>query len=361
MKITQRNIAERCGVTTATVSMALRRDARISPVTTERVWAAAQELGYSPAQNQAARRMVMQRFGRKIINRVIALFLPPQFHRLAYYARIYQGIMDVVTEEQFALLITLFHEEMDATFRMPQVFNSGEVDGTIVYMGHHQPVLNDLHDNPGFRERPVCSLVLPLTGCSTVTFDDFHGQYAAVKHLLDLGHRNFLYLSFPRTRDRMEVFGPRLAGIHQALQEYHVPVLHCRVCETPMEWINPHRYSANEEQERRLLEVLQAHREITAILAHNDAMAHRVWVLLTQAGYRVPEDISLVGFDDTDPLPNASGVNQLTSVRLPLEDMGRASARHIIRQVLNGTNEVEHEVLPAELAIRRTTATACIP
>ncbi len=87
-------------------------------------------------------------------------------------------------------------------------------------------------------------------------------------------------------------------------------------------------------------------------------MALHLWHFLLQEGYRVPEDISLVGFDDTDPMLDAAGQPLLTSVRIPLDDIG-ATAAELLLQLLDGaSSETIHRVLPMELKIRRSTGPA---
>ena len=97
--VTQRDIAERCGVHQTAVSQALRHDPSISAATRERILAVALELGYDPEQHDAARRLVSRRHGTRIINRLIALFLPPRFHQSTYFLKLFQGIWDVVSAE----------------------------------------------------------------------------------------------------------------------------------------------------------------------------------------------------------------------------------------------------------------------
>lgn len=104
-----------------------------------------------------------------------------------------------------------------------------------------------------------------------------------------------------------------------------------------------------------LATTLQAHPEITAFLAPNDASAHLAYDLFSRLGLRVPDDISLVGFDDTEPLYNAEGDNILTTVRLPLEELGRESARLLIARITRSEPEQREIMLPTELVIRGTT------
>jgi LacI family transcriptional regulator len=101
---------------------------------------------------------------------------------------------------------------------------------------------------------------------------------------------------------------------------------------------------------------LRAHPEITAILAHNDLYAGSLHATLTGAGYRIPEEMSLVSFDDTDPVLNAHGHNILTTVHIPLLEIGQAAGRVIIGRVTGEMLADTTEVLPVRLTERASTA-----
>jgi LacI family transcriptional regulator len=104
-----------------------------------------------------------------------------------------------------------------------------------------------------------------------------------------------------------------------------------------------------------LLQLLKTTPQITSILAPNDPAAVVIRHILQVGGYRVPDDISLVGFDDTDPLWDSTGQNMLTTVRLPLHQLGRRAAKLIIEQATTSENNVEKIVLPVELVVRGST------
>ena len=108
-----------------------------------------------------------------------------------------------------------------------------------------------------------------------------------------------------------------------------------------------------------LASYLREHPEITAVLAMNDASALRAWALLEREGIRVPRDVSIVGFDDTDPKLDADGRNLLTTVRLPLEELGREAARQLVGAITGRTKREEPVILPTELVVRGSTAVPC--
>ena len=108
----------------------------------------------------------------------------------------------------------------------------------------------------------------------------------------------------------------------------------------------------------RLRGYLEEHPAVTAILPLNDSNAIHCWRVLQDAGYRIPEDISIIGFDDTDPLPDSNGNNLLTSVHLPLEEIGRETIRLLIRQIESRQMEQVEICLPVTLRVRNSTGPA---
>jgi DNA-binding LacI/PurR family transcriptional regulator len=363
MRVTQRDIAARCGVSNATVSLALRHDPQISEETIERIHTVAAEMGYVQGQNQAARRLALQRFGRPVINHVIAAFFSDEFYRQAYSMRVYRGILETTTRARFALLTATFtHPTDSAESHVPAVFTSGEVDGIITHAGTDAHFYQELSRYPGFRSRPVVSFYEPVPGCACVRFDDEQGSYQAARHLLELGHRHLLLCI---TRELWaDTAGPRVHGVQRAMAEMDLDEhRHLHLLEVPVGWIHPDQTMTFADMPRDdgelfpgLLDLLCRHPEVTAILARNDSIALRAWHDLTRAGYRIPEDYSLVGYDDYTDIPDAHGENILTTVHVPLEEMGRQAAQLLIDQTTGERTTHQEIVLPVELLVRASTA-----
>ncbi len=94
---------------------------------------------------------------------------------------------------------------------------------------------------------------------------------------------------------------------------------------------------------------------MTGILALNDACALNIWDTLQEVGVRIPEQISLIGFDDTDPYLGDGGRNLLTSVRLPLYDMGREAARIIMQHITGELTQHVERTFSVRLMVRNST------
>lgn len=369
--VTQRDIAARCGISQMAVSLALRHDPRVSKTTIEQVFAVAAELGYDPNTHQAARRMVLKRYGQDIINSIVAVFVPAAYYQFGYYTSIMRGILDVLTTRNFGLL-TLYLPEPDQldSYVLPPVFSAGMIDG-VAMLGFPQIVtaLRDrLRATPGFGHRPITSIMAPMATCSVVTAEEQGGAYAAAAHLLALGHRHIAqcYCTWGNFEEQHE----RLTGVRAAMQAAGLDPEHGHhpLDLGDMNWLVPTSLSLAEARLQLKLfappdgtpttlgSYLAAHPEITAIICANDTNAAHAWYTVTQMGLRVPDDISIIGFDDTDPLTDEAGRNLLTTVALPLAAIGRQTAEQLLTCIDNPKSKAVTTRIPAHLVIRHSTA-----
>jgi LacI family transcriptional regulator len=361
--VTLQDVALKCGVNKSTVSRALRRSPSLNPATVERIIAIADEMGYNAEFHDMARRLALRKQGKRALNHVIGLLFPV-YPQAEYYSQMLRGIMSTLMEQGFGLLtVGVNREDMPCPekFIFPPSFHRGDVDGvlTIVRPDHLCPLLENLTNNTGFGQRPVVSLIWTLPGHPSVLTDDEQGVYSAVSHLLDLGHSHLLLLQhYPLGGDTES---RRLAGARRAVLERGLdPEKHLLRIEHTYAWLDPVKIAemtANGSSANHpLAHFLGEHPEVTAILTQNDAGAIGAWYLLRAAGLRVPDDISLIGYDDLDPLLDEQGRNILTSVRLPLSELGREAARQIVAQVTGEAGCTEPIVLPTTLVVRGSTA-----
>jgi len=369
--VTLDDIAARCGVHRMTVSRALRGFPHISAKTRASILQAASELGYDPSQHEGARRLALRRHAKDVLNRVIALCIPYNNGNIlnSYFNVLYDGILTVLLAEEYSALMisaNVTHTTRDA---LPLPFHRGDVDALIGMMAPYvfYPLQTKLRDLPTFDNRPILSLMEKVRGCSSVCADDQRGAYDAASHLLALGHRHLLLFVDPEQR---QVENSRQSGVSQALCEFDLnPAQYLHVYTLPHipgTWLDPDMTAfttadgevppAEADARHALATYLQAHPEITALVAQNDTNARHAWYVLNALNLRVPEDMSLIGFDDTDPITDEHGRNILTSVRIPLRQIGQAAGRCIIRHVENPELPEEDLVLPVELIIRASTA-----
>lgn len=199
---------------------------------------------------------------------------------------------------------------------------------------------------------PTVSLLTPVEGVCSVMVDDAGGGYAATRHLMELGHQRiaFLhsYIDSLTARDRV-------AGYRRALEEGGIQPQPswARCLQGKYYWGT--RFTI--EARRNMLLWLQEDWHqlgCTALICQNDEAALGAIQAFTDAGMEVPKDISIVGFDGTEYCNLVSPA--LTSVELPLRDIGALGLELLIRQIEAGTVSEEHKVLPVRLQPRASTA-----
>jgi LacI family transcriptional regulator len=347
--VTLQDIADRCSVSRATASRALRRDVRnISQATIDRIFTVAAEMGYDPSRHHAARRLVMGGRGQAVLNRIVALFIPPDFMDDPYYGQLFKGVLDELSAQGFGALT--MYEQMATLDTLLPIFGRGDVDGAIAIStnGYFHELQPHLRAESNFGQRPVVILMQPPEDCYSVMPDDFAGGQTVIEHLLELGHRQILHFHFP--------------GISYAHQQRRAGFLQaCRArgfapeeVLTSVLWDTDH----GDWSLAHLLATLTAHPELTAIVAPNDYAAMRIHAELVRVGLRVPEAMSLVGYDDVCAIATPTQANILTTVHVPLLDIGRRAAQLIIHQ-LTSTPATPAEtplVLPIDLIVRASTA-----
>ena len=363
--ITQADIARSCGVARSTVSFVLNDDPRVSVETRRRVAEAIETLGYDVTPHLAARRLVLKRYGKQMLNRAMGLVLPVNAHHADYFQRVLGGVQDALTAEGFALVTAAV--DQDAT-ELPPIFSGTEIDALLLLMvaPADTPLHAQIMQIARARQIPIIAVLAPVEGFSCVRADDHLGGFLAVQHLLDAGHRHLLYII---VHTETEIIHERIRGMEAALRAAGLdPAVHLRRAGYYLGTLNPphHLIIPQWDQENpalgflpgvfaQVLADLRAHPETTAILAQNDPSARRLGYLLMGDGYLIPETISLLGYDDTDPLSDAFGHNQLTTVHVPLEEIGQEAVRLALRQVADDAAGPETVILPTSLTIRGST------
>lgn len=344
------DIAARCGVTRMLVSMALRGDRKnVSAATMARIQAMATEMGYNPARSHAARRLQGQKNGGPpVLNHVVAFPIPVRQLQDPYFARIMDGIGRVLERERFGILLN-FDAGADATgtpAALPEPFCRGDVDGTfLIAGGAGEPFLDRLRAEPNFGARPVVGILIAFPDSAAVLADDYAGALALGRHLLAEGHRECLLdwqggaVPFARHRGLYAAF--REAGLE--------PRRHFHLLRVDLVYDLA-------TGRARLEKAMLAHPGATVVIAANDLRARRLATALAALGRPVPEQMALVGFDDTWPVPGPDGANLLTTVRLPLEDVGTRAAELLLARIHGRATSDRVVTLPVELVVRASSA-----
>ncbi|MYQ46883.1 substrate-binding domain-containing protein [Streptomyces sp. SID4985] len=326
-------VAERAGVSRATVSRVVNGGDGVRAPLVARVREAVEELGYVP--NRAARSLVTRRHDAVAV--VIAepgtrVFADP------FFAAQLRGISKELTahDNQLVLLLT---EGRDDHARVARYLAGGHVDGALVFSLHLDDPLPGLIHDAGvptvFGGRPDWSD--GRGGPVYVDSDNRGGARAAVRHLVALGRTRIAHITGPLDQTSAV---DRLDGYRDVMGT-DAPDLVAHSDFTP---------SGGEHAMRELLD---RRPDVDAVFAANDLTALGALRALREHGRRVPEDIALIGFDDMAPVAEQTDP-PLTTVRQDIEEMGRLMARLLLRGRAAPDDAPPSVVLPTTLVHRAT-------
>ena len=335
MRVTIKDVAEKAGLSVSTVSLVLNhKPHRISEETRQRVLQVARELNYHP--NRMAVSLIKNR------TNTIGLLIPDITNM--FFAEIAKGAEVGCQELGYSMILCNTNDNPQKDIDYVNVLLERGVDGIIFVMAVNSSnnkarecydLLRQFEKPVVLVDRTVEDLELP-----SVSTDNELGGYLATRHLLELGHRRIGCITGPMGSQSSK---RRLFGYIRALQEYAVPFRAELVAEGNYHADSGYRLS------RRLLKS-----GVTAILACNDMMSYGVYRRARRERLRIPEDLSVVGFDDVTFSEMAEV--PLTTVAQPAYRIGRASVEKLLELLQNGTLSERTLVFPPELIVRRSTA-----
>ena len=318
------DVARKAGVSGATVSRVFNKPGTVADKTRERVLRAAEELNYHP--NAIARNFVKGRSGN------IGVVMPyiPGVHIFSayYFSEILSGIGEALKENGYNLLLFFYNAGQETEGAYLKCFVGGRVDGCVL-LGTYRDDENLLRlKDSGFKFCLVNNYILG-SGISFIDADNFKGSYDATAYLISLGHKRIAFLNGPL---RYANSADRLAGYSRAMEDNCLPVE--KDCLLEGNYGRKSGYAAAS----RLLKI---HELPTAVFAANDRMAAGLVQGLKEKGVRVPEDIAVVGFDDSDIATVLEP--QLTTVRVPFFEMGKRCGAEFVK-IVNGESRQGFEI-----------------
>ncbi|OLB45440.1 MAG: LacI family transcriptional regulator [Ktedonobacter sp. 13_1_20CM_4_53_11] len=335
---TSEQVAQLAGVSRATVSRALNGSARVSDEVRERVHAAIAALGYEP--DVVAQSLVRQH------SRVIAVSLFPEDNNLPlshlgqtsqYF---YLGVLQNIEREAVALgydLLLPSRPHGNSPENYIRSLQTRRVAGAIILHATDSRIQALIH-------AAIPTVFIDRKGqgghATYVKSDNMDGARRATEHLLSLGHRHIAFL----TGQTVDLAGmERLLGCQQALAYAGVAPDPGLVRQSG--WNIDDAYEAARA-------LLAERRDFTAIVAGSDLMAMGILRALTEHGLRVPDDVSLVGFDDVEFSQYTNP--PLTTVRQDRVEMVRAAVHRLIAMI-EGTGEASPLIIPTQLIVRKST------
>jgi DNA-binding LacI/PurR family transcriptional regulator len=337
-RVTIADVASAAGVSKTAVSFAFNNPERLGQTTLERVLGVAQDLGYTP--HPAARALSTKRSG------TIGLLIPQRLATVfgnPFVSELIQGLGEQCDEHDLTLLLV---PPLDGS--LEQAIRMASVDGFIslglspddsaVRVLDRIGIPNVMIDSEGSANHPA------------VNIDDEGGAEAAARHLLELGHRRIAILALPPVRaqkDPSPSVTRRLTGYRKAIDAAGAPEATTVVA------------GISVAAGGRAFESLPKGRHgPTGVLAMSDMAAIGVLGAAASARQRVPEDLSVVGFDD---IPASAWTSPpLTTVRQPIVEKGRLAARILIQR-MNGKPVDSPKPLSATLVVRKSTSSVRSP
>ncbi|HEY0506293.1 MAG TPA: LacI family DNA-binding transcriptional regulator [Lysobacter sp.] len=330
--VTIKDVARVAQVSVATVSRALNGHGNVAEEVRNRVFAAAQELRYTP--HAAARSLSSRR------TQTLGVVLPDLHGE--FFSELMRGIDQVARAQHLHLLVSSYHgnpEEQGAALRAMR----GRVDGLLVLSPFVAvPTQLGEHLEPSLPAVLINSQA-GLNGYAVLGVDNHGGAVAMVEHLVASGHRRIAFIAGPE--DNFDAH-ERLRGYRDALARL-LPGAQAWVLQGDFDEASGHRAGR---------ELLAAPQRPDAVFAANDMMALGCLFAFAQAGVGVPDGIALAGFDD---IPLARYVHPaLTTIRVNIAELGARAARLLIAQIAaDATPEVhaiEPSVLATELIVRES-------
>lgn len=329
MPITLEEIAKATGFSVPTVSRALTNSSYpVNPVTRRRIVEAAQAMGYKPNLSARSLRTEQTNTIGIIVDDLLSPFVPP----------IVRGIQDYLKDFEYLSLIV--NCEWDPALEQDAIKTliSRPVDG-IIFVEYSHLAVNEALEQSGkpyvFVHRlfgsPVKNSVVP---------DDHYGAGLAVKHLVSLGQRRIAYINGPEGWHSAQ---RRWAGYKDELVTQGLefdPIL-----VQPGDWELEGGYKAAQN-------LLNLPELPEAIFAANDLMAQGAIYAVQDAGLNVPEDVAVVGYDNRNFAKIVRP--KLTTVSMPVYEMGRAAAELLLKQIVEGSTEADEIKIKGQLFVRET-------
>jgi LacI family transcriptional regulator len=322
------DLPREAGTSRSTASRALSGRGYVSPDARDRLMAAAERLGYVP---NASARTLKQR--RSHVVGVIVSDLGNQF-----YARLAAGIEQVLRERGYHMVIVGDNSDGSEELTAARTFLAMHAPGVIITPGAPDATAFLLR-----RGVPVVEVDRRMSEqpCDAVVIDNVRGGRMAVEHLLALGHTRIAHLG---VRTDFTSDAGRLEGYRQAHAAAGVQVDERLVL----------RVALHDETVAERITGLLARESPTAIFAANNILAMQAWRAIRSRGLALPDDVSLVGFDDVQWMEMVSPA--ITVVDQPTFELGRRAAALLLRRLEEPVSAPTAELLQPSLLVRASTA-----
>ncbi|GAB4508382.1 MAG: LacI family DNA-binding transcriptional regulator [Anaerolineae bacterium] len=332
--VTQKQIAERAGVSQTVVSLALNNsyEVALNEETRQRVLEVAEELGYVP---QAAAKALVR--GRSANIGLILIQPHYQIFRDPFIPNIITGMSSVLRAHNFRLVVEHIND-LDQLSTVSNMLKGGEVAGIVLSTSYGveniiDPLIQD--------DYPIVLLDKSVNGHYVTTIDHENGVRQAAAHLVSLGHQTVGLITF----------GPHNPHIARRLSAFQAVLVQAglRMSENYIRYGNYDPDSGFEAMQQ----LLQITPRPTAVFGMNDLMALGAMRAIHEAGLRIPEDIAVMGYDDMRFA--AFTTPTLTTIRAPEVELGEAAGDMLIKLIEAQPLPARQHMLVPRLVIRNST------
>jgi DNA-binding LacI/PurR family transcriptional regulator len=333
MAVTIKDVARLANVAPSTVSRVIANSPRISEKTKEKVREAMVELGYHP--NFIARSLASQS------TQAIGLVMPSSTDKVfqnPFFPTVLRGISEGANEKQYALHMTTGKTDDEIFDGVVQMVQGGRVDGVVLlYSKVEDKILTYLQK----REFPFVVIGKPFKHVEEITHvdnDNFRATKEVTEYLINLGHEAIAFIGGDLN---LVVTVERLLGYEKALRDFNLPL--------KQEYII-HEEFLREGGQGAVKELLSLGQPPTALVVADDLMALGVLNTLDEMGVSVPDDISIVSFNNV--MLSEMSRPPLTSVDIGIFDLGFEAAKSLIQKVENPKEPVKRIIIQHQLIKR---------
>lgn len=306
--VTLADIAARVGVSNVAVSKALSGKPGVSEELRERIKEVAARMGYVSSTSTKSSANETGNIG---------VIIPESTYgdAVTFYGRLYEKVVRALYENNYYGILELLTKENEEAANLPKVMLDGKVDG-LIFVG--QLAENYIKRMVQQTELPVFFLdtYMPFVELDTVISDGYYGTYQLTNYLLEQGHRN---IAFVGNVDATSSIADRYWGYRRSLRENQI--------EFKAEW----EISDRDENGKSFDKILFDPKGIEAYVCNNDYAAHILTRNLEETGYRVPEDVSVVGFDNF--LPTGMDEHRITTYEVDMERMAGVCVKSLIKKI----------------------------
>lgn len=329
---TIKDVALYAGVSPSTVSRVIANSSRISEETKERVRTAMKTLNYHP--NAFARGLVTNTAG------AIGILIPPdlqEFFVNPFFAEFMSGVSEIARKQGFDIVLSTSGRSEDDV--LDSMIRGRRVDGVLLLRSRQNDPAIERVIEEGF---PATLLGRPVDNApiSYVNNDNALATYEATMHLIGLGHTRIGFLG---GSEDLVVTADRLSGYQRALREAGI---------APEPKLMVSSFFLEQGGYLGMMRLLALSERPTAILASDDVLAFGAMRAAAELGYRLPDDMAIVGFNDIRlaELANPS----LTSVRVHMQELGQAAGEILIEQIRTEAREPVHRLIETTLIVRNS-------